>query len=85
MSLVGESMSDLANLSSSTGIVENRVKNASERIDMQVDLFETNIQDLEGVDPYEASTRVSTLLQQIETSYALTARIQQLSLVKYLT
>ena len=44
-----------------------------------------NISRLEGVDPYEASTRVSTLLQQIETSYALTARIQQLSLVKYLT
>ena len=39
--LVGEAMSDLANLSSSTGIVENRVKNASDRINMQVDLFET--------------------------------------------
>jgi flagellar hook-associated protein 3 FlgL len=85
LSLVGESLSDLANLSSSTGIVENRVKNASERLNMQVDLFERSIQKMEGVDPYEASTRVSTLLQQIETSYALTARIQQLSLVKYLT
>jgi flagellar hook-associated protein 3 FlgL len=85
VSVVGEAMGDLANLSSKTGIVENRVKNASDRINMQVDLFERNILDLEGVDPYEASTRVSTLLQQIETSYALTARIQQLSLVKYLT
>jgi flagellar hook-associated protein 3 FlgL len=85
LSLVGESLSDLANLSSSTGIVENRVKNASDRLNMQVDLFERSIQKMEGVDPYEASTRVSTLLQQIETSYALTARIQQLSLVKYLT
>ena len=85
VSLVGESMSDLANLASSTGIVENRVKNASDRIDMQVDLFQRNIQQLEGVDPYEASTRVTSLLQQIETSYALTARIQQLSLAKYLT
>ena len=84
VSLVGESMSDLANLASSTGIVENRVKNASDRIGMQVDLFQRNIQQLEGVDPYEASTRVTSLLQQIETSYALTARIQQLSLAKYL-
>ena len=62
VSLVGEAMSDIANLSSNTGIVENRVKNASDRINMQVDLFETNIQQMEGVDPYEASTRVSTLL-----------------------
>jgi flagellar hook-associated protein 3 FlgL len=50
-----------------------------------VDLFQNNISDLEGVDPYEAATRVSLLQQQIETSYALTARMQQLSLVKYLT
>ena len=85
VSLVGEAIADIANLSAKTGIVENRVKNASERISMQADLFETSIQDLEGVDPYVASTRVSTLLQQIETSYALTARIQQLSLVKFLT
>ena len=34
---------DLANLSVQTGIVENRVKNASDRINMQVDLFERNI------------------------------------------
>ena len=37
---------------------------------------------MEGVDPYEASTRVADLLSHIETSYALTARIQQLSLLK---
>ena len=83
--LVGEAMADIANLRSQTGIVENRVKNASDRLNMQVNLFEKNILQLEGVDPYEASTRVSSLLTQIETSYALTARIQQLSLVKYLT
>jgi flagellar hook-associated protein 3 FlgL len=48
-------------------------------------VMELHIQKLEGADPYEASTRVSTLMTQIETSYALTARIQQLSLAKYLS
>src|SRR5262245_11508945 len=85
VSLVGEGIADVANLAAKTGIVENRVKNASDRINMQSDLLQKNIIDLEAVDPYEASTRVSTLLQQIESSYALTARIQQLSLVKFLT
>ena len=85
VSLVGEGIADVANLAAKTGIVENRVKNASDRINMQTDLLQKNIIDLEAVDPYEASTRVSTLLQQIESSYALTARIQQLSLVKFLT
>ena len=62
VSLVGEAIGDLANLQSSTGIVEKRVNDASDRIKMQVDLFERNIMRLEGVDPYEASTRVADLL-----------------------
>ena len=41
--------------------------------------------ELEAVDPYEASTRVSALLGQIELSYSLTARIQELSLARFLT
>ena len=32
---------------------------------------------LEGVDPYEASANVNALLTQIETAYALTARLQK--------
>ena len=40
---------------------------------------------LKGVDPAEAATRVANLTQHIETSFALTARLQQLSLLNYLT
>lgn len=82
---VGIAMSEVANIKANTGTIENRVKNASDRIGMQSDLFEESLLKLEGVDPYEASTRVTMLLQQIETSYALTARIQQLSLVNFLS
>ncbi len=85
VSMVGTSISDLANLQSETGIVEKRVSDASERIQMQANLFEKHISDTEGVDPYEAATRVSDLLSQIETSYALTARIQQISLLRFLS
>jgi hypothetical protein len=66
------------------GIIQQRVEGASERVSMQIDLFKLNIHDLEGVDPFEASTRISSLMTQIETSYTLTARIQQLSLVRFL-
>ena len=83
--LVSEGLGQMANVQSETGISENRVTRATDRIKMQIDLFERNILDMEGVDPYEASTRVSSLLAQIETSYALTARIQQLSLVRFMS
>lgn len=81
---VGEAIASIGAEQAQAGISENRVKNATDRINMQIDLFERNILDMEGVDPYEVSNRVTALLTQIETSYALTARIQQLSLLKYL-
>ncbi|MBP0441251.1 flagellar hook-associated family protein [Tianweitania sediminis] len=83
-SLVGSAIADIANAQSEIGVTQQRVARANERIEMQVSLFKTGLQELEGVDPYEAQTRVTNLLTQIETSYALTARIQQLSLLNYL-
>ena len=84
ISMVGDAIAGLADLQSQTGIVEKRVADASERIAMQASVFEKHVVTLQGVDPYEASTRVADLLSSIETSYALTARIQQLSLLRFL-
>ena len=82
--VVGEAISSLAELQSRTGVIEQRVGDASSRMKMQADLFERLILDTEGVDPYEAASRVQDLLSHIETSYAITARIQQLSLLRFL-
>ncbi len=80
----GEAVSGIAQIQAQTGIVEQRITASSERLQMQIDIFKGKVSDMEGVDPYEASTRVSTLLSQIETAYTLTSRIRQLSLVRYL-
>lgn len=82
--VVGEALTALADLQSQTGIIEQRVDSASERMKIQADLFERLTIEAEGVDPYEAASRVQDLLSHIETSYALTARIQQLSLLRFL-
>ncbi|WP_163267316.1 flagellar hook-associated family protein [Chelativorans alearense] len=82
--LVGAAVADFAHAQSEVGLAETRVEEASERISSQIDLFNTLVTDLEGVDPFEAATKVNDLLTQIETAYALTARIQQLSLLRYL-
>lgn len=83
--LVGEAIADLTREQAELGIVQTRVEKATDRTKLQMDLFTKNIRDLEGVDPYEAATRISSLMTQIETSYTLTSRIQQLSLVKFLS
>lgn len=83
-SLVGETIADLANLRADVGVTQQRVSSASDRLNSQIDLFERHIADMRGIDPTEAATRISNLQTQIETAYALTARLQQLSLLNYL-
>jgi flagellar hook-associated protein 3 FlgL len=79
-----QGISGLINMASDLGTSEGRVTKANTLLDSQKDLLSTSVTDLEGVDPYEASTRMKALLTQIETSYTLTARIQQLSLINFL-
>lgn len=66
------------------GLSENRVSLANETLQAQVNIVKLNLDDLEGVDVYEASTRITALTNQMEISYNLTARISQLSLVNQL-
>lgn len=84
ISTVGSAIQDLSRIQGDLGVVQERVTKANEKMSIQMDLIATHIGALEGVDPYEASTRLSTLTTQIETAYALTARIQRLSLLNYL-
>jgi flagellar hook-associated protein 3 FlgL len=84
IALLGEVVNDLANQQGATGITQQRIERANDRMSMQIDLFTESLTEMEGVDPAEASTRVTSLLSQIEISYSLTARLQQLSLLRYL-
>jgi flagellar hook-associated protein 3 FlgL len=66
------------------GLSENRVSMANETLQAQVNIVKLNLDDLEGVDVYDASTRITALTNQMEISYNLTARLSQLSLVNEL-
>jgi flagellar hook-associated protein 3 FlgL len=69
---------------SELGLSENRVSIANSTLQAQIDIIKLNLDDLEGVDVYAASTRITALTNQMEISYNLTARISQLSLVNSL-
>jgi flagellar hook-associated protein 3 FlgL len=66
------------------GAVQRRASEASDSMASQSATLQTQIGTLENVDPAEAAMRVSRLTTQLETSYALTARLSKLSLVNYL-
>lgn len=84
VALVSEAIAGLGRLQSDAGLLQKRLSEATGRLEAQADLFERHIGKLEGVDPYEASTRVSQLMSQIEMSYTLTARLGELSLLRFL-
>lgn len=84
ISQAANSVAGISQVQAQTGIIENRISAANERLEMQINIFQSKNSDLVEVDPYDASARVSTLLAQIETAYTLTSRIRQLSLVRYL-
>jgi flagellar hook-associated protein 3 FlgL len=69
---------------SALGLSQARLSKANDSLSAQKDIITTNIGDLTGVDPYEASTRVNSLETQLETAYTIVSKIQQLSLVNYL-
>jgi len=84
VAFVGDTQTAITDQQSQIGLVQNRVSKANDQLNSQVNLLNTHLVSMEGVDQNEAATRISTLLNQIETSYTLTARLQKLSLVNYL-
>jgi len=82
--LVGSSTGQLADTQGRLGILANRIEKTTERMSVQIDELTAQSDQLITVDPYEAATRLNFLITQIETSYTLTGRIQQLSLMRYI-
>ncbi|MDO6962579.1 flagellar hook-associated family protein [Rhizobium alvei] len=84
ISYMGQAINGIDNERSQLGLSENRVSIANEALSSQIDIVKLNLDDLEGIDVYEASTRITALTNQMEISYNLTARISELSLVNEL-
>lgn len=83
-SLVQQAITGLTNMQTSLGLVQSNVSTANDQMSVQMTILTTQINNLEDVDPFQASTQVTDLQTQIETAYSLTAQLQKLSLVNYL-
>lgn len=79
-----QSDSDRTQLAARIGLVEERIEAASARNTAEASSLRMTLSDLLAVDPYEAATRLEAAQGQLETLYALTARLSRLSLVDFL-
>lgn len=66
------------------GSAQTRVKTVNDSLATQKTLLQKNISDLEGVDPAAAKVSLDAAELQLNLAYALTARLQSLSLLNYI-
>lgn len=74
----------LLDAQSRLGTMQGLVDETIEQQEQVNDVYSYRILDLEGVDSYEAATRLSQLQAQLEASFSVTARLSQLSLINFL-
>ena len=74
----------LAGLRARVGLEQTRVQQADDANTSRVQTLDQAIGKIEDIDPYQAITQVNQLMTQIQASYQLTAKLQDLSLAKYL-
>lgn len=82
--LIGEAVQGVATIQAKLGNSQERLNIANDRLERQIAVLNERIAAAETVDPFEAATRLTGIMTQIETSYTLTARIQRLSLINHL-
>jgi flagellar hook-associated protein 3 FlgL len=83
-STLSQAITGFTNLQAGLGTMQSQVTNANDQMSVQMNVLTTQIDNLDSVNPYEASTKVNDLTTQIETAYALTQQLHGLSLVNYL-
>jgi flagellar hook-associated protein 3 FlgL len=72
-------------MSAEVGAASQRVNAASDRMGARIALITSDVDHLEGVDAYEAATRVARLQTQLQASFSMTAQLRGLNLFDHLT
>ena len=76
--------SAIARAQASLGVEQERLAKATDRIVLERATAERQVGAEEGVDSYEVATRITSLMTALETSYSMTARLMNMTLLKYL-
>ncbi len=83
--LVSTGIAGLTDVQAGVGVTQSAISQADTQNGAQATLLSSSASDLDSVDTYALSSQVTQLQTQLEASYSLTSRLQQLSLVNYLT
>jgi flagellar hook-associated protein 3 FlgL len=81
---IASGLSGVTELETNTGLNRSRLANTIATQESRGSLLAGEQLLLEGADQYDAATRLTQLQNQLESSYAVTARLSRLSFLNYL-
>jgi flagellar hook-associated protein 3 FlgL len=83
-SLVSQGVNSMIDIQAALGSSQSAVTNANNSMSSQLTIVQDQIGKLDNVDPTATAAQISSLTNQIQMAYELTARLQQLNLAQYL-
>jgi flagellar hook-associated protein 3 FlgL len=83
-SLVSQGMNSTINTQAELGASQSAVTSANNSMSSQLTIVQNQIGNLDNVNATQTATQISSLTNQIQMAYELTARLQQLNLAQYL-
>lgn len=66
------------------GVIQDEINEATKVMLTQQDILKVQFERIESADQTEVATNINNLLNRIESSYILTAKLARLSLTNYL-
>src|SRR5579883_1532231 len=84
LNVIKQAISDMTTTQSSLGVSQGVLNAVSSSHAQLLTQLQSNISDIQNVDVAQASTNLSALEITLQSSYAVTARLSQLSIVQYL-
>jgi flagellar hook-associated protein 3 FlgL len=83
-SLISQGQSDLVDTQAALGATQSQMTDASNTMSAGLTLIEQQIGNLDNVDQTATAAKITSLTDQIQMAYELTARLQTLNLAQYL-
>ena len=77
-SLVSQGADSMINIQAGLGSSQSAVTSANNSMSSQLTILQGQLGNLDNVDPTATATEISSLTNQIQMAYELTARLQQL-------
>jgi flagellar hook-associated protein 3 FlgL len=81
---LGEAIAGLNEMQGITGVQEKRVADARDRLEIQIGWLDKEIAGMEQVDLHEMAMRINELQTRLEAAYAVSGRLQNLTLLNYM-